>query len=56
VLKEPLGGAHRDPQVMAEALQQSLVRHLGEVAEWPEEDLLRRRYDRVRAQGVFRAN
>jgi acetyl-CoA carboxylase carboxyl transferase subunit alpha len=56
VLKEPLGGAHRDPQVMADALQQALVRHLVEVADWPEEELLRRRYDRVRAQGVFRAN
>ncbi len=56
VLKEPLGGAHRDPQVMADALQQALVRHLEEVADWPEEELLRRRYDRVRAQGVFRAN
>ena len=56
VLKEPLGGAHRDPQVMADALQQALVRHLDEVADWPEEELLRRRYDRVRAQGVFRAN
>jgi acetyl-CoA carboxylase carboxyl transferase subunit alpha len=56
VLKEPLGGAHRDPQVMAEALQQSLVRHLAEVADWSEEELLKRRYDRMRAQGVFRAN
>jgi acetyl-CoA carboxylase carboxyl transferase subunit alpha len=56
VLKEPLGGAHRDPQVMADGLQQALVRHLAEVANWPEEELLRRRYDRLRAQGVFHAN
>jgi len=55
VLKEPLGGAHRDPQVMADALQQALVRHLFEVANWPEQELLTRRYDRVRAQGVFHA-
>ena len=55
VLKEPLGGAHRDPQVMADALQQALVRHLVEVANWPEQELLTRRYDRVRAQGVFHA-
>jgi acetyl-CoA carboxylase carboxyl transferase subunit alpha len=56
VLKEPLGGAHRDPQAVADALQQALVRHLAEVANWPEEELLTRRYDRVRAQGVFHAN
>ena len=56
VLKEPLGGAHRDQQVMADGLQQALVRHLAEVANWPEEELLRRRYDRLRAQGVFHAN
>jgi acetyl-CoA carboxylase carboxyl transferase subunit alpha len=55
VLKEPLGGAHRDPQVMASALQQALLRHLVEVASWPEQELLTRRYDRVRAQGVFHA-
>ena len=55
VLKEPLGGAHRDPQVMASALQQALLRHLVEVANWPEQELLTRRYDRVRAHGVFHA-
>jgi len=46
VLKEPLGGAHRDPQVMADALQEALVRNLAEVANWPEDELLARRYDR----------
>jgi acetyl-CoA carboxylase carboxyl transferase subunit alpha len=56
VLKEPLGGAHRDPQAMADSLKDALVRHLAAVAGWPEEELLVRRYDRVRAQGVFRAS
>ena len=56
VLKEPLGGAHRDPQAMADSLKDALVRHLAQVASWPEEELLTRRYDRVRAQGVFRAS
>jgi acetyl-CoA carboxylase carboxyl transferase subunit alpha len=55
VLKEPLGGAHRDPQLMADTLKQALIRHLGEVSQWPEEELVARRYDRLRAQGVFRA-
>jgi len=56
VLKEPLGGTHRDPQAMADTLKEALVRHLAEVANWPEEELLTRRYNRVRAQGVFHAS
>src|SRR5512138_3320482 len=34
VLKEPLGGAHRDPQAMADALKASLLKHLGDVGQW----------------------
>ncbi len=55
ILKEPLGGAHRDPQVMADDLAAALIRHLHEVDQWPEEQLLERRYARLRAQGVYRA-
>jgi acetyl-CoA carboxylase carboxyl transferase subunit alpha len=55
VLKEPLGGAHRDPQAMADSLKQALLRHLDEVSQWPEEELIERRYARLRSQGVFRA-
>jgi acetyl-CoA carboxylase carboxyl transferase subunit alpha len=56
VLKEPLGGAHRDPQAMAEALREALLRHVSEVSQWPEDELLARRYDRLRGQGVFRTS
>ena len=55
IVKEPLGGAHRDPQVVADALQESLLRHLNEVTQWPEEELVARRYARLRAQGVYHA-
>jgi acetyl-CoA carboxylase carboxyl transferase subunit alpha len=55
ILREPLGGAHREPQVMADDLAAALVRHLHEVDQWPEEQLLERRYARLRAQGVYRA-
>ena len=55
VIREPLGGAHRDPQVMAEALKDALVRHLDAVTQWSEEELLDRRYRRLRDQGIFRA-
>jgi acetyl-CoA carboxylase carboxyl transferase subunit alpha len=55
VLKEPLGGAHRDPVAMAEALKQSLLRHLDEVGAWSADVLLERRQERLRNQGHYRA-
>jgi acetyl-CoA carboxylase carboxyl transferase subunit alpha len=55
VLREPLGGAHRDPQVMADTLKEALLRHLAEISAWPEEELVARRHARLRAQGVFSA-
>jgi acetyl-CoA carboxylase carboxyl transferase subunit alpha len=55
ILREPLGGAHRDPQAMADALKAALVRHLDEVAQLPEDALLAQRYQRLRGQGVYRA-
>jgi acetyl-CoA carboxylase carboxyl transferase subunit alpha len=54
IVKEPLGGAHRDPQAMAESLKAAILRHLREVEQWPEEQLLERRYQRLRGQGVYR--
>ena len=55
VLREPLGGAHRDPQAMADTLKAALVRHLDEVSQLTEEALLAQRYERLRGQGVYRA-
>ena len=55
ILREPLGGAHRDPQMMADTLKAALLRHLGDVATLSEEQLLEKRYERLRGQGVYRA-
>jgi len=55
IVREPLGGAHRDPQAMARDLKAVLLRHLHEVEQWPEEQLLERRYARLREPGVYRA-
>ena len=55
MLREPLGGAHRDPQVMADALKAALLRHLDEVEQLSEDALLAQRYERLRGQGVYRA-
>jgi acetyl-CoA carboxylase carboxyl transferase subunit alpha len=54
IIKEPLGGAHRDPQVMADALKAALLRHLEAVESLSDDELLARRYERLRNQGVYR--
>jgi acetyl-CoA carboxylase carboxyl transferase subunit alpha len=53
VLKEPHGGAHRDPQVMAEAVKQSMVKHLAELRNQPVTQLLDARQARLRGFGAF---
>src|SRR5918995_674865 len=53
VLPEPLGGAHREPTVMAEVLREALTRQVAELAALPVDELMRRRYRRLREFGVF---
>jgi acetyl-CoA carboxylase carboxyl transferase subunit alpha len=55
ILREPLGGAHRDPQMMADSLKEALLRHLGSVQTLSEDELVAKRYERLRGQGVYRA-
>ncbi len=55
VLREPLGGAHRDPQTMGEDLKAALLRHLDAVTAQSSTDLLATRHARLRAQGVYQA-
>ena len=53
VIPEPLGGAHREPAAMAEALRTALTRHLTELSALPADELMRMRHARLRAFGVF---
>ena len=52
VIGEPLGGAHRDPQAMAEALRKELLAQLKVLNKLDGADLLARRYDRLMSYGV----
>jgi acetyl-CoA carboxylase carboxyl transferase subunit alpha len=54
IIKEPLGGAHRDPQAMADAVKAALLQHLEAVEALSDDELLARRYERLRNQGVYR--
>ncbi len=53
VLKEPHGGAHRDPQAMAETVKQSILKHLTELRALPVTQLLDARQARLRSFGAF---
>ena len=53
IVKEPLGGAHRDPQGMAATLKEVVERHLKELEKMDMEELLRLRYEKFRRMGAF---
>jgi len=53
VVKEPLGGAHRDPEAMAATLREAIERHLRELEAIPIDELLALRYQKFRKMGVF---
>jgi len=54
VIGEPLGGAHRDPQVMADSLKHSLAQTLAVLQSVPIETLLIQRRKRLAGYGVFK--
>ena len=51
IIKEPLGGAHRDPQAAAEALRQAVFRQLDTLQGLDATALVEQRYERLRAYG-----
>lgn len=53
VIKEPLGGAHRDHHQMASRLKVYLARTLRELLARPLDDLLEARYEKFRNMGMF---
>ena len=56
VLKEPLGGAHRDPTGMAETLKAALLKNLSALQKQSIEQVVAKRYSRLRAMGAFSEN
>ena len=53
VIKEPLGGAHRDHHGMASRMKSYLRKNLRELMKTPKDQLLDNRYERFRKIGVF---
>jgi acetyl-CoA carboxylase carboxyl transferase subunit alpha len=53
IVKEPLGGAHRDPAAMAQTLKTTLMAELAKLEGLSKDALLDRRYARLRKYGAF---
>lgn len=55
VLREPTGGAHRNPRQMAKRLKAVLLNELDALQQLPVDELLQQRYQRLRSYGVYAA-
>jgi acetyl-CoA carboxylase carboxyl transferase subunit alpha len=53
VVREPLGGGHRDFKTISANLKEVLLRHLAELQQQPLDELLEKRYQRMMDFGVF---
>ncbi|GHS93470.1 acetyl-coenzyme A carboxylase carboxyl transferase subunit alpha [Planctomycetales bacterium] len=56
IVAEPLGGAHRQPQVAAANLRAAVIRHLDELRGYTPDQLADQRYQKFRAFGEFLTN
>jgi acetyl-CoA carboxylase carboxyl transferase subunit alpha len=54
IVPEPLGGAHRDPEAMAETLKNALVAAVAEFKSVPVDRLVQRRRQRLAGIGVYK--
>ena len=55
VVREPIGGAHRNPSQMAKRLKAVLLNELDALEQLPVDELLQRRYERLRGYGAYEA-
>lgn len=53
VIKEPLGGAHRDAEATAKSIEKALKKHLKEISKLSPEEIAEDRYRKFRAMGNF---
>jgi acetyl-CoA carboxylase carboxyl transferase subunit alpha len=54
IVNEPVGGAHRDPKLMASQLKRALNDALRQLIDLKPKELLQRRYERLQSYGRFR--
>lgn len=54
IIKEPLGGAHRNPQEAAEGIKKVIKKDLASLGGIPKDKLVDMRYDKIRSIGIFK--
>ena len=53
IIEEPLGGAHRDFEKMAQNLKEAVLKEFEKIDKFSIEELLERRYEKFRKIGEF---
>ena len=53
IVKEPPGGAHKDPEAAAQNLKDALIEHLTQIAAMDTVELLAHRQERLQSMGIF---
>jgi acetyl-CoA carboxylase carboxyl transferase subunit alpha len=53
IVKEPLGGAQREPQETAKNIKESFIKNLEELSKFSKDELIQRRYEQFRRIGMF---
>ena len=53
IIKEPVGGAHRNPESMSRSIEKSLKKHLKELQKLSPEELAEDRFEKFRSLGNF---
>ena len=54
IVQEPEGGAHRNSEVTAKSLKESILKNLKELSSVDVDTLIKLRYDKFRKMGVFK--
>jgi acetyl-CoA carboxylase carboxyl transferase subunit alpha len=53
IIKEPLGGAHNDPQLTAKNVKSAIIKHLEPLLSLSHRELIADRYNKFRKMGIF---
>ncbi len=53
IIKEPVGGAHSDPEEMAKTLKRSIIKYIQELEEFTPEQRINQRIERYSSIGVY---
>ncbi|MDE0683177.1 MAG: hypothetical protein OXI63_09710, partial [Candidatus Poribacteria bacterium] len=53
VIREPIGGAHRDPEAAARSVKRAIRKHLTELMQMTPQQLVQQRYERYRHIGLY---